>query len=203
MSLESKIAAFMNSPAGQKRLKDTIAEYRGSGVKRTNAGSRIVTASDATMLAGKLADMIVAHASADGVPGSVLSEMGMTMSLPSGSDKSGKYTIDLSFSGNLHRDSLYNEMYDGIDNIVALFNNGYVARNYTYGYWDGHSYTGEYNTLRTMPGDNFAYVRSKIGRPTLNFMQSAINEFVNAYKEYGVSVELSDEYNGDNSFSII
>lgn len=203
MSIESKIAAFMESSEGQKRIKETLKNYRKSGVKRTHGGSRIVTKDDAIMLAGKLADMIVAHASSCGVPGNVLSEMKMTMSLPAGNATDDDYSVDLSFTGNLHRDSLYNEVYDGVNNIVALFNNGYVARDYVYGFWDKHEYTGEYNTLRALPGSGFAYVRSKIGRPTLNFMQSAIEEFLNTYKNYGVSVELDEEYNGDNMFSIL
>lgn len=203
MSIESKIAAFMNSPAGQKKLVETIQGYRSSGVKKTKGGSRIVTRADAVMLAGKLADIIIARASAYGVPPNVLNEMTMTMSLPSGSDKSGEYVIDLSFSGNLHRDSLYNEEYDGIDNIVALFNNGYIARDYVYGFWDGHENTGGDNVLRTNPGDNFTYLRSRIGRPSLNFMQDAVDEFTNNYRDYGVTVELDGIYEGDQSISVL
>lgn len=98
------------------------------------------------------------------------------------------YEIHLSFSGDLHRDSLDNDLgYEGVDNIVALFNNGYHAKNFVYGWWDGHKATGD-GVLRSGVDTDFAYVRSKKEREALRFIQQAVMDFNASYgAEYGVT----------------
>lgn len=79
------------------------------------------------------------------------------------------YEIPLFFHGDLHRDSLENDLgYDGIENIVALFNNGYHAKNYVYGWRNGHTATGD-GSLRSGYNTDFAWVRSKKERRTTPF----------------------------------
>jgi hypothetical protein len=88
----------------------------------------------------------------------------------------------------LRRDSLQSEKYDGIDNIVAMFNNGYRADGYVYGPWRGHSPTEGIT-------EDYAWVWSKKEREALHFMQDAIEEFNSKYKDkYGATAVLGDNY---------
>ena len=99
------------------------------------------------------------------------------------------------FEDDLHRDSLDNELgYDGIKNIVALFNNGYHAKNYVYGWWDGHRATGD-GVLRSGYDNDFAWVRSKKEREPLRFIQQAVADFNASYgAEYGVTAIAGTAY---------
>lgn len=104
------------------------------------------------------------------------------------------FEIPLYFAGDLHRDSLENDItfnalgFVRINNIVALFNNGYTASNHVYGAWFGHG-------TNTSSGNNFAWVRSKIERPALRFIQQAISDFNGNYgAEYGVTAVAAEIY---------
>lgn len=105
------------------------------------------------------------------------------------------YEIALYFEGDLHRDSLDNDLgYEGVDNIVALFNNGYHARNYVYGWWEGHKATGD-GVLRSGVGTDFAWVRSKKEREPLHFIQQAVHDFnANYGADYGVTAVAGTAY---------
>lgn len=73
---------------------------------------------------------------------------------------------------------------DGIDNIIAMFNNGVKADGAVFGNWDGHGHDG-YWSERT--------------RPTLKFVQEASMVVVEKYKSMGyyIEIEISGEYNKD------
>ena len=58
---------------------------------------------------------------------------------------------------------------------------GYMASDRVYGFWEGHKYTGSENVLRVTPGENYAYIPSKIGRPALQFMQQAVRNYNETY----------------------
>lgn len=94
--------------------------------------------------------------------------------------ENGQYQIDIIFpSDAIRRDSLYSDEYNGVDNIIALFNNGYKASNPVYGYW---------NTAKKR-------VRSTVSRPSLSFMQEAINEFNSTYgNQYACRAKLGEQY---------
>ena len=47
------------------------------------------------------------------------------------------YVHVLLFERGMHRDSLVPAVYDGVDNIVELLNEGYIANRSVYGYWHG------------------------------------------------------------------
>lgn len=90
-----------------------------------------------------------------------------------------KYQIDVWFSGDLHRDSLAPDKYDGVDNIVALLNNGRKRTDGSaYGLWHGHEIVG----LRYRSG--------------ANFISSAVHNFMANYgTEYGVTdIDVSPIY---------
>lgn len=94
--------------------------------------------------------------------------------------KAGDYiAIDINFSGDLFRASLVPGKYDGVDNIVALLNNGYdTGGKHVYGMWHGKPY------------------RSLTYRNGAHFIQEAVDEFNRLYaSEYGViEINVSNKY---------
>lgn len=88
-------------------------------------------------------------------------------------------TIPFNFEGNLHRDSLCPAKYNGVDNIVALLNNGYSAGATVYGSWHGQD------------------IYSLKQRSGTRFIQTAVRQFWDRYaSEYNIiNIEISDEYN--------
>ena len=167
MSIQSKINRYLNSPAGQQRLQAERERILASGATHLANGKEIVTAETAAKLASELAAMISAAAAA--VPG-VDSSVGCSAPV-----RNGKcYAVDLSFTGDLGRASLYQ---GGISNIIALFNNGYSASAPVYGMWHGK------------------HIKSLTSRPELGFMQNAVDEFNARYAgKYNVRVVLSGDY---------
>ncbi len=92
------------------------------------------------------------------------------------------YKIDIKIPPeSLRRDSLYKDKYpEGVDNIIALFDNGYKARKPVYGFWNTAGKT----------------VSSVTERPALHFMQEAIDEFNAKYGSlYGCKAVLGKQYN--------
>lgn len=84
-----------------------------------------------------------------------------------------KYRIDVFFAGDLHRESLAPDKYDGVDNIAVLLNYGYGARHSVYGVWIGHG-SPRIQSLQSRCG---AY-----------FIESAVANFMQEYASgYGVS----------------
>lgn len=86
-------------------------------------------------------------------------------------DVDGLWKLKLSFrEGALHRDSLYEDEYDGVNNIVLLFAKGYHARDYAYGHWwlPNQTWYGA--------GD-FVNVRSRKDRDGNDFLIRAVSEF--------------------------
>lgn len=124
----------------------------------------------------KLLDTIIKH-----LPTS-LSHIGkqLTGCISSVHSENGQYQIDVVFPTEIiRRESLYSDEYDGVDNIIALFNNGYKAKNPVYGYWK--------------PADK--RVRSTVSRSSLKFMQEAIDEFNSAYgNQYACRAKLGEQY---------
>lgn len=200
MSIESKIHAFLQSSAGQKLMSDTIAGYRASGKTKTAGGSKLVTEKDIRQIASELADEIRRQAASAGVPASVLEDMTMAMTASTDSNED-KYEAELYFTGDLHRNSLYEEGYpDGLFNVVALFNNGYVTSHDVYGWWDGHSFVlGNYMDMRNPigRGDGFVWIRGKRSMPPLGFMQNAVDRIKQKYNDIDLSITLSNDYDGD------
>lgn len=90
-----------------------------------------------------------------------------------------RYQISVSFTGNLHRESLYQRGYpSGVSNIAALLNAGYDADKRVYGTWHG---------------DKIGSLQHRSGA---QFIESAIRAFMaNDAKNYGViNIEVDDAY---------
>lgn len=177
MSLSSKLNAWIRSPQGQARLQEKMAEYTRDGVEKTAAGDSIVPEKRGWEAAAKFIQVLQMTAKSYDLPESVMKHIdemdsGSIIRIGDG------FEVPLYFGGDLHRDSLENDAtsYGGIDNIVALFNNGYHASNYVYGWWDGHSPSGE-AIGRSLHNEDFAWVRSKksVRRSSLSSRQSVIS----------------------------
>lgn len=94
--------------------------------------------------------------------------------------ENGEYRISISFAGNLHRQSLVPESYDGVENIAALLNSGYNAHHAVRGVWAGH-------------GEDPIYSRPH--RSGAHFIDNAIRNFNTKYStEYGVKVNTDPIY---------
>lgn len=95
-----------------------------------------------------------------------------------------KYQIDINFTANRHRDSLMPDIFSGIDNIVALLNNGYVDGGMS---MTSHPVYGEWH------GNTIPSLRQRQGA---QFIQNAGRTFMANYgREYHVlDIIPSDEY---------
>lgn len=194
-SLQRKLDAWEKSPEGQKRIKDTVDRYRKEGRKFTNAGSPVDGKAGLIEAADKMISCLRAAAADAGLPESVrahFDSLNYTNPVEVGE---GRYMVSVYFSDDLHRDSLENDLgYEGIDNIIALFNNGVHAENFVYGWWDNHSPSGE-AFGRSMPEDDFAWVRSKKDREGLHFIQQAVSDFSGNYGSiYNVTATAGSDY---------
>lgn len=189
-AIMGKLQAYANTSVGKKRMKDCIQNARDTG-KPLASGEEVVGKKQMLEMANALAGMIRKR-----LPASI-AEVGETLTVSNPVRRpDGSYEVILRFdSSALHRDSLENDLgYDGIDNIVALFNNGYHAKNYVYGWWNGHRPTGD-SVYRSGATGDYAWVRSEKEREALQFMQDAEAEFNAIYaSKYGVVVQLGSDY---------
>lgn len=115
---------------------------------------------------------------------STLTDLTVDDTVVSAPSKVGKnrYTIGISFSGDLHRDSLVPKLYDGVDNIAALLNNGYSAGRRVYGIWKGHNDDKRMGSLTDRAPSEF------VDYAVRNFMATCA-------KKYGViNIEVNDIY---------
>lgn len=182
MSLANKLDAWCKSPVGKKRMEDKLQEYRKNGVKTTAAGSSVMGEDRAERAAAKFMELLNRNALSCNLPASVMTHI-QDMHAGKIIETSEGFELPIYFGGDLHRDSLENDVteYDGIDNIVALFNNGYHASDYVYGWWDGHAPSGEAFGRAMSGSEDFAWVRSKKDREALRFIQQTIADFNGNY----------------------
>lgn len=176
-SIMSKVTAYSKTEECKERMRDYIDQCIAVGRAETYSGETIITTQVMQRAAIKLIRGIIDTAASYDLPPSVMHNINSLSCTAPYMVKDGEYRVDIFFTDDLSRESLYSEMYDGVINVIALFNNGYLAQDYVYGWWDGHKQTGDNNILRANAFDDFAYARSKLYRPALQFMQAAINDF--------------------------
>ena len=195
-SIMKKVEAYGRSVNGKLRMKECIEKYAADGVNKTAAGDKVVTETEMWNAAAKLISVIKSTAQSHDLPASVMRHFDMLHCSKIYQMPDGTSVIYIYFGGDLHRDSLYSEGYDGVDNIVALLNNGYHARNYVYGWWDNHKPTGD-NSYRSGGFDSSdAWVRSRKDREGLGFIQQAIQDFNGNYgADFNVTAIAGDDYN--------
>lgn len=193
-SIMRKVESYGRSVKGKLRMKECVEKYRADGVSKTAAGDRVITETEMWEAASKLISVLRSTARSYGLPASVMKhfdslECSKIYTMPDGSS-----VIYVYFGDDLHRDSLYSDGYDGIDNIVALLNNGYHARDYVYGYWDDHAPTGE-SVFDGRSINTSAFIRSRKDREGLNFIGQAIQDFNGNYgADYNVTAVAGEDY---------
>lgn len=196
-SIMNKVEAYGRSINGKLRMRECIQNYANEGKEKTEDGDKILTETDMHKAAAKFIQVLRSTAQSYDLPASVMSrfdslDTSSILKMPDGSAM-----IYVYFGGDLHRDSLYSEGYDGVDNIIAVLNNGYHARDYVYGWWDGHAPSGGASgELRNSLSKDYAYIRSRKDREGLHFIQQAVQDFNGNYgSEYNVTAVAGDEYN--------
>lgn len=196
-SIMNKVNAYSRSVNGKLRMKECIQKYSDDGKAKTEAGDKIITEKEMYEAASKMIQVLRSTAQSHALPASIMSyfdslDASSIIKMPDGSA-----TIYIYFGGDLHRESLYSEGYDGVDNIIAVLNNGYHARNYVYGWWDGHE-PSENNAYRSgwVGGDlGYAYIRSRKDWGGLHFIQQAVQDFNGNYgSDYNVTATAGDDY---------
>lgn len=184
-AITSKLDAYAKSSAGRARITKTIKDYVRDNNKyvttngKTLGGDRIITQQEMRDVARELVFYIKQAAASCDLPASVMEHI-ESFDIDSASEESDEfYYIGISMSDNAKRLSVQPEKYDGVHNIVALFNTGYSAKGRVFGHWD--SADKDIWTLQHREG--------------LRFIQQAIDKFNSTYaKEYNVTVFLSSEY---------
>lgn len=200
----AKVRQFEKSEEGQRRVKAVLEKYRKEDRSVTAAGSKLMTDKQMRRCACKLAELVkqTARMPDYDLPASVLEDIDSlqpsSVILDTGD---GGRVIRMSFKNDLHRESLRKEeggrTGEGIDNIIALFNNGAPNDGHevmtVYGWWDGHAPAGKKYIAHGDQGT--AWVHNKTSRPDLRFLQRAVAEFNLKYgAEYGVEAVLDSEY---------
>ena len=208
MSIESKIQEFLKSSAGKKKIKLSLKSIsKSTGV--TASGQKVASEKLANEFANELGQMFKEEAEACGVPDSVLTDMTPVIQIQK--DTEDVFKAVISFKGGagvgnnragkpLFRPSLYPESpdYDGLDNIIAFYNNsGKTPSNYTYGWWDGHNQGHDkYLDMRNPVGSNngFVWIRSRRWSPAYGFMAAAKEKFLSKHPGYQLDIILGDDY---------
>ena len=191
-AIMTKVNQWAASPTGRRVMKDTIKAHQKSG-EPLASGQTLAGEKEMREAAAALIEII------KGLLPQSIASVGDSLSSTAPKERaSGEFECFIQFgSGALRRESLYNEhgyTGEGIDNIVALFNNGYRASKYVYGWWDEHSPTAD-ALSRSLPGDSFAWVKSRKEREALHFMQEAVKKFNSIYEaKYSITATLGGAY---------
>lgn len=191
---ETKIMAMLNSYVGTSAGKKSIKQIKDeiiSGKIKKPSGSKIPTFDEMEQAAAKLCHVVGLEAREHerpdggdvhkGIPHSVVS---IIENIDYGKPKKisdTEYSIDLYFTNVLQRPSLMPSKYEGINNIVALFNNGEISpkSKYVYGEWHGEFHRG---------------ITSREGT---HFIEQAVNDFNGNYGAlYNATAEYDTEIYG-------
>lgn len=181
-SIIPKIKAYTSSSDGKKQVNQAMQKVL------FNINARVMKHTPEEIAASFVSTMLEAVKGTQGAgsQGGVLGESAVaavsnfSAGTATTSEKGGStiITIPFNFEGNLHRDSLYSSQYSGVDNIVALLNNGYSAKSTVYGIWHGNR------------------IRSLQDRSGAGFIQTAVRQFWDRYaSEYNIiDIEIDGAY---------
>lgn len=167
-SVMAKLKEWEKSNAGKEKIKETINRLIDNDIRQTEAGSRVLTVAWVTELAIELGDMIIANS-----PTQI--DFDVSVDAASRTD-SGGIEATISITGNLKRPSLWSDVFDGVENIVVLFEKGYSARATVWGYWNGD------------------FTWSLQSREGLGFVQGAVESFNGRYEALGITAILQGAY---------
>jgi hypothetical protein len=181
-SILKKAKDCMKTPAKQNEVSQKIDEYI-SGVGKPSSS---ITLSGVHLAAGKFIEVLQNEIESHSGTGKLgATAIAALTPMEHGSPyKVGKnrYKIDIWFTENLSRDSLAPDYFDGVENLAALLNNGYNAKNTIYGVWLGHNGNMSIPSLQNREG--------------VHFIENAIRDYKGNYAaEYGViDIEYDDIY---------
>lgn len=184
-SISSKVNKYIASDDGKKKIQQKMSELRsGHGGSKTSGGSIVLTYDQMQDAAKELIALIRRHAASAGLPPSVMVHVESFEDSKIIVKGDGSAEISINMMDDPKRPSLLPEDFDGVENIVAIFNRGVHAQGAVYGYW-------------ASAGKD---VWSQGTRPALHFMESAINEFNMKYGgKYDVTVTLNAQYTHSGS----
>lgn len=186
-SIRKKLEDWERSEKGQKKIRGTIDRYIRTNKSKTDAGSHVVTIAEMKTAAGNLVELIKSHARSCSLPESVMAHFdSLSVGKPVRAED-GSYTVEINFTDDLSRESLQPDKYGGVDNIIAIFNNGYPADrsrseaiSHVHGWWHNR----ETQALEYRPG--------------LYFLQDAVNDFNENYgMALGMYAELGTVYESE------
>lgn len=194
-SIMDKVRKFSKTDNGKSIMNKKIKSYMHDGVFRTNGNSTIATESDmiheAEKLKRSILDTVQSLVASGELPEciyQIVNEMNIEMPFERKSfiDGETQYEMGLWFDDDMiKRQSLMRvdnkdiRTGNGINNIVAMFNNGVDTDKTVFGIWENHL------------GQEIFVGKSKNKRPALRFMQDGIE----SYKKY-----LMTEYGGMNIY---
>lgn len=188
-SIMKKVNAFAESDVGKERMKKRINDIRKGGGTKTEGGGRITSFKEMHAAAREMERTAKETAAAHKLPQSVQDHFDTLYHEPPVQVGEGMYRMDLYFHSDLGRPSLLindgprkgQHTGEGINNIVSLFDTGYIAHNQVFGIWEGH--------------EMFGPISSRVFRNSIGFMKEAVTDFNRRFgNRYGVTAMLSDEW---------
>lgn len=176
MSIASELARFQKTTAFQKMLKNRRKEALSAGRPFGTGASSLPS----DWYVDELRNILRRHIEAAGLEYDAYLDSWLGVIDCGWNREHTQMEIHLNFDREMmRRSSLYPEGYpEGADNIVALMNHGYRAKNYVYGAWDGAG------------GKR---IRSRLERPGLHFLDAAVEEFNQQFAGQARAI-LSEEY---------
>lgn len=203
-AIGAKCKAFSETKNGKSKMASRVKELQKSGGK-TSDGSEVLNRRTIAKLASEMITLLKTTAASYDLAPSVMAHFG-SLNYYIQENDDGSCECFIYFMDDLSRESLESDDYqgEGIHNIIALFNNGYVAAAPKYGWWNGHSPKGE-ALNRSMTGtEGYAFIKGTQARPSLHFMQRAVQDFQNKYSsKYPLSVILNEDvYDGNYAGSL-
>lgn len=157
-SILEKAKQYMNTPEAKRRVEKVQRSSLSNGNNSASVNMHLAAEKFIEVLKNEISSRGIAISDAVSLEHGRAYETGSNM-----------YQIEIWFSNDLHRDSLVPDRYEGIDNIVALFNNGYSADGQVYGMWHGKE---------------IASLKERVGE---NFIDQAVRDFIGNYgSEYNV-----------------
>lgn len=187
-SIMKKVEDWKNSPVGKRRTQAVLDQYAKEGRTKTAAGDSLIKEERINLAAEKFMETLRNIESGCQLPeahGKYVfpkSVMELLNDVHIGSPvKCGDgYQVEIRFAGNRERKSLQPDDYSGVNNIIAVLNNGYD--------YQGKIWTveGEWH------GD---HIHALPGRTGMQFIQQAVRAFNESYgAKYNVTAKAGDAY---------
>lgn len=140
MSIESKLADYLASPAGKKKVAEEKAKAFKSGLTFGQPSGQVTSKQIALEAAERMKGILLDHFADVNISG--IHPEDIVIGSPR-IDKDGNITVEINLNESaVQRDSLYPAEYpDGIENIVVHLTHGWDANGVVCGYWAkaGHS----------------------------------------------------------------